>query len=88
MGTGGEDIKILLTFLDLPHAWSFARSALKTFKDEVGETIRGAAIEEIEKGLEEEIKLTLEKNMTNGKKAKMEVSCSHTRNGGCYLTTI
>ncbi len=54
-----KDIKTLLIYLDLPHAWSFGTNAMKTLEDEVGEAIHDAANEDIEKGLEEDIELML-----------------------------
>eukprot|EP00957_Ditylum_brightwellii_P210972 15365616-Ditylum_brightwellii.AAC.1 len=72
MGIGGEGVRTFLTFLDVLHAKSFGRSGMSTLKDEIGDTIQDVAVAKMDKALQEEIKLTLEREHNEWEKGGKE----------------
>eukprot|EP00957_Ditylum_brightwellii_P039986 3026514-Ditylum_brightwellii.AAC.1 len=61
LGVGGEDIGSMLTFLDLPHIDTYRRTDMPIIKEDVGDMIQNMAQLFLVKGLEEEIRMTLDK---------------------------
>eukprot|EP00957_Ditylum_brightwellii_P190867 14532352-Ditylum_brightwellii.AAC.1 len=61
MGIGGKDVKILLTFMDLPHSKNFGKNVFHTLEEEIGEVIWGVAVLQMKKALDKEMRFTLEK---------------------------
>eukprot|EP00957_Ditylum_brightwellii_P070469 5354162-Ditylum_brightwellii.AAC.1 len=59
MGVCGKEITTIMAMLDLTHAKYFNSCAFSVVKDEIGVLLQDAALKAMEKGSEEEIKLTL-----------------------------
>eukprot|EP00957_Ditylum_brightwellii_P071330 5422176-Ditylum_brightwellii.AAC.1 len=88
MDIWGEDVKTLLTFMDLPHSKSFGKNAFHTLKEEISEVIRDVAVLQMKKSLDEEVRLTLGKSTMNERKQKMGLSHLHMQYGKYCLTII
>ena len=61
IGNGGTDLSDMCAFLDLPQAGSFGAKPFNRIESVVGRYLRDAAEEGMREALQEEIKLTLEK---------------------------
>eukprot|EP00957_Ditylum_brightwellii_P179344 13662955-Ditylum_brightwellii.AAC.1 len=59
MGVGGNKISQILTFLDMPQNKS-GKNSLPVVEDDVGKVIRDMALVEMNEGLREEIRATLD----------------------------
>jgi hypothetical protein len=63
MGVGGKEMARLLAFLDLPTASSFETNGWNKIEDEIGPVLRKVARDAMNKALDEEIRLTIEKRL-------------------------
>eukprot|EP00957_Ditylum_brightwellii_P154489 11756967-Ditylum_brightwellii.AAC.1 len=88
MGVGGEDVRTLLMFMDLPHSTNFGKNVFQTLKEEVGEVIHDVAVLQMKKALDKEVSLILEKSTMNGRKQKTVMSYLHMQCGKYCLTLI
>eukprot|EP00957_Ditylum_brightwellii_P076344 5802483-Ditylum_brightwellii.AAC.1 len=70
MGIGGEDMKTLLMFMDLPHSKNFGKNVLHTLEEEISDVIQDVAVLQMKKALDREVRLTLGKTHNEWKEIK------------------
>eukprot|EP00957_Ditylum_brightwellii_P149479 11383388-Ditylum_brightwellii.AAC.1 len=59
MGVGCEELKQMLSLLDLPHSRTFKKNATYKMEVEVGKVLRAVAEQNIKDAMFEEIEMTL-----------------------------
>eukprot|EP00957_Ditylum_brightwellii_P141276 10764123-Ditylum_brightwellii.AAC.1 len=62
MGVGGEEMKQLLTMLDLLHQKLFEKNSIKVVEDDVGTVLHVELKVSMNRAAQETVKLTLEEN--------------------------